>query len=93
MTSKFEFIDGEKARFPIVKMCQWLEVSKSRYYEWRSAPMSMTARRRDDLKVMIQAIFDDSHETYGHRRIHAVLVRSGHEVGLELVPRQATFGR
>jgi putative transposase len=87
VTSKFEFIDGEKAYFPIVKMCRWLGVSKSRYYEWRSAPLSMTARRREDLKLMIQRIFDDSHETYGHRRIHAILIRSGHAVGLELVRR------
>ena len=34
MSSKFEFIDGEKDRFPIVKMCEWAGVSTSGFYEW-----------------------------------------------------------
>lgn len=87
MTSKYEFIDGEKACFAIVRMCRWLGVSTSGYYDWRSAPLSMTARRREGLKLLIRAVFDDSHETYGHRRVRAVLVRSGHDIGLELVRR------
>jgi hypothetical protein len=34
VTDKFAFIDAEKAMFPIVKMCTWLDVSTSGYYEW-----------------------------------------------------------
>ena len=33
MSAKFEFIDAQKADFPIVKMCEWAEVSTSGYYE------------------------------------------------------------
>ena len=29
MSSKYEFIDGEKANYPIIKMCRWAKVSKS----------------------------------------------------------------
>ena len=32
MTSRYEFIDAEKATYPIVKMCVWLDVSKSGFY-------------------------------------------------------------
>jgi transposase InsO family protein len=66
-------------------MLAWLGVSSSGYYEWRSRPQSATAARRDNLKQLITAIFEFSDETYGHRRIHAALVRSGHACSLELV--------
>jgi putative transposase len=66
-------------------MCEWLGVSTSGYYEWRDRPPSPAARRRDRLATLITAIFDANHGTYGYRRIHAVLVRSGEHVCDELV--------
>lgn len=85
MSDKFEFIDGEKYAYPVVKMCVWLEVSRSGYYEWRDRPASATVERRESLKVHIAKIFDDSDETYGYRRVHAQLGREGIQAGLELV--------
>lgn len=66
-------------------MCQWLEVSRSGYYEWRDRPVSATVERREALKVTIEQIFYDEDETYGYRRIHAELGRQGIEAGPELV--------
>jgi putative transposase len=85
VTAKFAFIDGEKDNFPIVTMCAWLGVSTSGYYEWRDRPPSPAAQRRERLAAMITAIFQANHGTYGYRRIHAVLVRSGEQVSDELV--------
>jgi transposase InsO family protein len=85
VTAKFAFIDGEKDTYPIVKMCQWLEVSTSDYYEWKDRPPSPAAQRRARLAAMITAIFHANHGTYGYRRIHAVLARSGEHVSDELV--------
>jgi putative transposase len=83
--AKFELIDAEKANFPIVKMCEWAEVSTSGYYEWRDRPASATATRREYLKKLIRAIFELSDETYGYRRVHAQLLRQGEQVSAELV--------
>jgi transposase InsO family protein len=66
-------------------MCAWLGVSSSGYYEWRRRPQSATAVRREKLKELIVEIFDTSDETYGYRRIHAALLRSGQACSLELV--------
>jgi putative transposase len=66
-------------------MCSWLTVSSSGYYEWRSRPQSATAARREKLKHLIVVIFELSDETYGHRRVHAALLRSGHACSPELV--------
>lgn len=85
MSSKYEFIEGEKANYPIVKMCVWAKVSKAGFYEWRNRPTSATARRRDALAERITEIFNDSDQTYGYRRVHAQLARDGIEAGPELV--------
>src|SRR4051794_25233971 len=77
VSEKYSFIDAEKAHYPVVKMCAWLQVSTSGFYAWRDRPASATARRRARLAVLVQAIFDASDGTYGYRRIHAALPRQG----------------
>jgi putative transposase len=94
VTEKFEFIDAEYAAYQesgdahvpsIVKMCRWMEISRSGFYEWRNAPESATARRRAELALIITKSFDDSNETYGYRRVHADLAAWGVPCGPELV--------
>lgn len=74
-----------KYAYSLMKMCEWLDVSRSGFYEWRGRPASATAERRERLKKMIEAVFEANHGCYGYRRIHAVLVRSGEQVSGELV--------
>ena len=90
----FEFIEAEYAaghhanneKAPsIVKMCAWLEVSRSGFYEWRDRPASMTAQRRTELALYVTKSFEDSDGTYGYRRIHADLADWGIACGPELV--------
>jgi transposase InsO family protein len=85
VSDKYEFIDGLTYAYAIVRMCVWLDVSRSGFYEWRDRPASATAQRREYLKAVIVEIFDDSDETYGYRRVHAELARQNVEAGLELV--------
>jgi putative transposase len=66
-------------------MCALLGVSTSGYYEWRDRPMSDRAVRREALRVRIEEEFARSDRTYGYRRIHAELVRSGVDVDDETV--------
>jgi transposase InsO family protein len=85
----YEFIDAEYATgnnaLTVLQMCVWLGVSRSGFYEWRSRPESATARRREELRLLIKKAFDDSDGTYGHRRVWAQLARWGVRAGLELV--------
>src|SRR6266568_9395326 len=68
VSEMYEFIDVEyatcKSAPTITRMCGWLEVSKSGFYEWRSRPESATAKRREELKLAIKKAFDDSDGTY-----------------------------
>jgi putative transposase len=85
VSTKYGFIDAEEGNYPMSKMFTWAGVSSSGFYEWRARPASATRRRREQLRVIIAAIFEDSDGTYGYRRIHAVLSRSKIPAGLELV--------
>jgi putative transposase len=93
VSEKYAFIDAgyatvaaDTAAAPTVtRMCQWLRVSKSGFYEWRSRPESVTVRRRELLKVKIAALFKANDGTYGYRRMHAALARGGERCGPELV--------
>jgi putative transposase len=93
VTDKYEFIDVEYAAAAagtgpaptLSQMCSWLEVSRSGFYDWKSRPESATARRRNDLMLLITRAFEDSDGTYGYRRVAAQLARWGVAAGLELV--------
>jgi len=94
VTEKFEYIDAEYVAYQesgeqyvpsIVKMCRWMEVSRSGFYEWRNAPASATAKRRRELALYVQKSFDESDGTYGYRRVHSDLVDWGVPGGPELV--------
>lgn len=95
MSEMYEFIEAEKdavtdageKKYTVTGMCVWLGVSTSGFYDWCSRPESATARRRAYLAVLIEKIFADSDETYGHRRIHAQLQRQGEPCTPELVRR------
>ena len=94
MTEKYSFIDAEYDDAPeentgdapgIIQMCEWLGISKSGYYEWRTRPASAAAQRRELLKMKIKALFEANNEEYGYRRMHALLVRGGEQCCPELV--------
>jgi transposase InsO family protein len=85
VSEKFALIDAEKAVFPIVKMCAWLGVSTSGFYEWSNRSVSVTAQRRAHLAVLIRAIFEESDGTYGYRRVHSALIHQGEDCGPALV--------
>jgi putative transposase len=65
VTSKHEFTDAEKANYPITGMCAWIDVSRAGFYDWASRPVSATASRREELKLMIAHVSTDSDGTYG----------------------------
>jgi putative transposase len=92
VTEKYVFIDAEYATLPaegeaptVVQMCEWLGVSKSGFYDWRTRPESETAQWRELLKIKIKALFEANNAEYGYRRIHAALVRGGEVVDDETV--------
>jgi hypothetical protein len=46
---KYQFIKEHKQKFPVVVMCQVLEVSESGFYAWRKRPICRRIREDADL--------------------------------------------
>ena len=87
--SRYEYIDSQKTApentNPVWKMCRWLTVSTSGFYDWLQRPQSATAARRDTLTARVRHFFTASDGTYGYRRIHADLADEGTRCSPELV--------
>lgn len=77
MSAKYAFISSEEGNYPIISMCRWAGVSRSGYYEWRDRAPSQAALWRAELTEVVVFVFHDSDGTYGYRRVHAQLARSG----------------
>ena len=71
----------------MVKLCEWLEVSRSGYYDWLTRPVTPAAERRALLGLKVKAIFERSRGTYGARRIARALRHAGEIVSLRLIRR------
>ncbi|QNK80039.1 IS3 family transposase [Nakamurella sp. PAMC28650] len=78
MSRKYAFIASEEGHYPLHLMFRWAKVSKSGFYEWKGRGPSYTSRRRTHLARLITALFEASDGTYGYRRVHADLLRSGY---------------
>ena len=87
--SRYEYIDScrndPSETNPLYKMCAWLAVSTSGFYNWLSRPTSATAARRQALTARVRHFFAATDGTYGYRRIHADLAAEGTECSAELV--------
>jgi transposase InsO family protein len=72
------FIDQHSNEFPIEQCCRSLKVSRSAFLRWRQRQANRTAKLDDDTDPaeVIAEIHDQSHGTYGARRVTAEL-RSG----------------
>ncbi|WP_085950117.1 IS3-like element ISFsp8 family transposase [Frankia sp. EAN1pec] len=87
VTDKYELIAAEKDNYPVTKMCQWLVVSTSGFYDWHRRPASTRTRRHTTLDTHVRAVFAASRQTYGARRIAAALTASGLRVSVRLARR------
>jgi putative transposase len=84
---RFEFVDRERAHYPVVRLCQLLAVSTSGYGAWHMRGPS--AREQEDRRLAdrIATIFSQNRCLYGAPKIHAELIASGVHCGRKRVAR------
>ena len=63
--------------YPVKKMAETLEVSRSSYYTWLTSEPGFRKLRDQELLVIIQNIYEESRQTYGSPRIKRAFVESG----------------
>jgi len=82
-----EFIEAEKANYPVAVLCRVLGVSRSGLYRWRARGPSRRAMSDRELLTEIRQIHEQSRGTYGSPRVTAELRARGHRVGHNRVAR------
>lgn len=73
--------------FPIVKMSEVFNVSRSGYYSWMSRGPSDRAQENRRLTRQIKQVWLKSGKTYGSPRIHQQLLRQGEQLSRQRVAR------
>jgi putative transposase len=84
---RFAFIDAERARHPVSRLCSALQVTRAGYHAWRTRAPSARSRADAALRERIVALHAASRATYGAPRIHAMLAREGERVGRKRIAR------
>jgi putative transposase len=92
-----KFISEHKDRFGVEPICRVLTqhgwpIAPSTYYDAARRSPSARTVRDEQLKVLISRVHKDNYGVYGARKVHAALVREGHEVArctVERLMRQA----
>jgi transposase InsO family protein len=68
-------------------MCQFLNISRSSYYQWLKRGECPHAKKDQELKVKIRSIYEQSKKRYGSPRIYAELRAQGIRCGKKRVER------
>ncbi len=71
----------------MTKQCQFLGVSTSGFYAWRSRPESSRTQEDERLRVLVRASFEGSRQRYGSPRIHEDLIEQDVHVSRKRVVR------
>ena len=84
---RFGFIEAEKARYPVAKLCTVLEVSRQGFYAWRKRGPSRRAQEDARLSTAVRMAYIESHRRYGAPRVHKELEDKGETTSKKRVAR------
>ncbi len=76
-----------QSKYPVVLVCDTLDVSPSGYYAWLKRPVSPRGKEEARLEVEIKAAHKRSRETYGPERLQSDLADHGVKVGVHRIKR------
>jgi len=71
---KYAWIKQHTTEFAVDAMCQFLQVSRSAYYDWLHRDPLASEKDDADLKIVLQTEFEKSRASYGTRRLKAALL-------------------
>jgi transposase InsO family protein len=85
---KYQFMKDHRSSFSVQKMCRYLEVSKSGYYDYLSRGVSRRLSDEKELAEAMKKIKGNKHKkAYGAPRMVRDLKDEGYEVGKHRVAR------
>ena len=84
---KFGFVAKHRGIWPVLLMCEALDVSRSGFYAWLERPRSRRSLDDEVLGAQVRHSFVSSDRTYGARRVWHDLLALGQRCGLHRIER------
>ena len=84
---KYAFIRAHQQEFPITRLCQVLEVSRSGFYAWQGRPESRRTQQNRVLLSRMRVLHQQTREAYGARKMWYCLRREGYACGRHRIAR------
>ena len=84
---KFGFIAKHRGVWPVLMMCEALDVSRSGFYGWLTRPRSQRSLDDEVLSGEVHQSFVASDRTYGARRVWHDVLSLGRTCGLHRIER------
>jgi putative transposase len=84
----YQFITLHSTEFPVLHLCQTLEVSRSSYYEWQEGKTYLLKEKKAQVGHKVKAVFEENKQRYGSRRIEAELKDCGIRAGRHQVRKR-----
>ena len=85
--TRFRFVQDHQAGYPVKRLCELVECSRSGFYAWRARPLSDHYLTDVDLAAEIFEIHEASQRTYGTPRVLEQLQHRDRRVGRKRVAR------
>ncbi len=85
--TRFRFVQDHSADYPVKRLCELVECSRSGFYAWRDRPLSAHYLADVDLAAEIFEIHETSQRTYGTPRVLGQLQHRDRRVGRKRVAR------
>jgi putative transposase len=84
---KYAFIAAHQKEFPVLRMCQVLNVSESGYYAWCKREPSQRKQEDEHWGKLIEDAYQNNRQVSGSPRVHAELKEQGVHCGRKRVAR------
>ncbi|GJL66417.1 MAG: transposase [Nitrospirales bacterium] len=84
---KYAFIETQRQEFPLTRLCQVLQVSRSGFYAWQRRPERHRAQQNRLLLARMQVVHQETREAYGARKMWQWLRQEGLACGRHRVAR------
>lgn len=84
---KCAWIAKHSKDFPVAVLCRFMDISRSRYYDWLNALKTEREKENEPLLDILTALFQKSRGTYGTRRLKREFAKLGYVVSRRRIGR------
>ena len=88
LSLKLPALEALQGQYNVHMLCEALDVPRGTYYNYilrNKRTHTWYAKRREELRLKIQQIYDDNHQIFGAAKICAVMKEEGYRISEEMV--------